>query len=406
MGASRHRLRKVLVIGEFALALALLTGAGLAIHSFWNLTRVDLGVNTENVQTFFLPVPDARPKDPAQITGYYRQMLASIQSVPGVISVCGIDRCAASRKRLWDAIYHRRPTGLRRSFTTAGRGFGMVDARLLQDLRHSGYARPILHRSGQRRIRCAWPWSMRSSSTKYFKGKDPLQQRINVEELIPGVTKLGPPIPWQIVGVFNNVRAGGFRRGLIQRSQIPFGQIPWPSATIGVRTAGDPGTMFRSIAAAVHAVDPQIALAEPRTLDQVKSLVLADDRFIMSLFAAFAGIALLLAAVGIYGVMAFTVAQREHELGLRMALGASRGRVVNLVLKEALMLALIGLGIGLIGAYFVGRAMQSMLFGVGKLDFGAIAAVALVLLGASLVASWLPARRAAAVEPMRALRTE
>jgi putative ABC transport system permease protein len=110
--------------------------------------------------------------------------------------------------------------------------------------------------------------------------------------------------------------------------------------------------------------------------------------------------------VGIYGVMAFTVAQREHELGLRMALGASRGRVVNLVLKEAFILAMIGLGIGLIGAYFVGRALQSMLFGVGSLDFGAIAAVALVLLGASLVASWLPARRAAAVEPMRALRTE
>ncbi len=134
--------------------------------------------------------------------------------------------------------------------------------------------------------------------------------------------------------------------------------------------------------------------------------MLADDRFIMSLFAAFACIALLLAAVGIYGVMAFTVAQREHEIGLRMALGASRGRVINLVLKEAFTLALIGLGIGLIGAYLVGRAMQSTLFGIGSLDFGAIASVALVLLGASLVASWLPARRAASVEPMQALRTE
>ena len=240
---------------------------------------------------------------------------------------------------------------------------------------------------------------------KFLKGKDPLQQRIYVEELIPGVTKLGPAVPWQVVGVYHNVRAGDFRQDNPE-IEIPFWQIPWPSAAIGVRTAGNPETMLRSIAAAVHAVDPQIALAEPHTLDEIKSLVLADDRFIMTLFAAFAGIALLLAAVGIYGVMAFTVAQREHELGLRMALGASRGRVVNLVLKEAFMLAMIGLGIGLIGAYFVGRALQSMLFGVGSLDFGAIAAVALVLLGASLVASWLPARRAAAVEPMRALRTE
>jgi ABC-type antimicrobial peptide transport system permease subunit len=164
--------------------------------------------------------------------------------------------------------------------------------------------------------------------------------------------------------------------------------------------------MTKAITAAVHAVDPQIALAEPRTLDEVKSLSLADDRFTMSLFVAFAVVALLLAAVGIYGVMAFTVAQREHELGLRMALGASRGDVVNLVLKEALLLAGLGLALGLIGAFFVGRAMKSTLYGVGSLDYSAIAAVALVLLGASLVASWLPARRAAAVEPMQALRTE
>ena len=177
------------------------------------------------------------------------------------------------------------------------------------------------------------------------------------------------------------------------------------SLLFGVKP-GDPDLLFRSIAAAVHSVDPQIALAQPRTLNQVKSLMLADDRFTMSLFAAFAGLALLLAAVGIYGVMAFTVAQREHELGLRMALGASRSRVINLVLKEALMLAMIGLGIGIVGAYFVGRAMQGMLYGVGRLDFGAVAAVALVLLFASLIASWLPARRAAGVEPMRALRTE
>jgi ABC-type antimicrobial peptide transport system permease subunit len=164
--------------------------------------------------------------------------------------------------------------------------------------------------------------------------------------------------------------------------------------------------MTRSIANAVHSVDSQIALAEPRTLDDIKSLMLADDRFTMSLFAAFAAVALLLASIGIYGVMAFTVAQREHELGLRMALGASRSKVVHLVLREAMLLAMAGLGIGLVASFFVGRTMQNMLYGVGKLDFGAIAAVAIVLLAASLLASWLPARRAASVEPMRALRTE
>ena len=403
-GAGRHRLRRVLVIGEFALALALLTGAGLAIHSFWNLINVDLGVNTTHVQTFFLPVPDSRPKDPAQITSYYRQMLASIKSVPGVLDVSahtgiplrgagfGIPFTIAGAEDIADP--SKRPNagfGMITAdyFKTYGiqitRGRGFTDQDTADTVKVAVVNEELVH--------------------KYFKDKDPLQQRINVEELIPGVTKLGPYQTWQIVGVYHNVRGGDFRDDYPE-IHIPFWQIPWPNAAIGVRTAGDPAAMMRSIAAAVHSVDPQIALAEPRTLEEIKRLNLGGDRFIMSLFFCFAAGALLLAAVGIYGVMAFTVAQREHELGLRMALGASRNNVVNLVLKEALALALVGLGIGLVGAYFVGRAMKSTLYGVGSLDFGAIAAVALVLLGASLLASWIPARRAAAVEPMRALRTE
>ncbi|HEY1987531.1 MAG TPA: ABC transporter permease [Terracidiphilus sp.] len=403
-GAGRQRLRKILVVGEFALALALLTGAGLAIHSFYNLTRVDLGVNTTHVQTFFLPVPESRPKDPAQIGAYYQQMMASIKAVPGVLNAAvsvglplegtnfGMPFTIAGQADFADP--SQRP----------GAGFDMVSP-------------DFFNTYGIRMVKGRAFTDQDNSSTlhvavineefarKYLQGKDPLQQRINVEELVPGVTKLGPYIGWQIVGVFHNVRAGGFRDNFPE-IVVPFAQSPWPGASIGVRTAVDPATMSKVIAAAVHAVDPQIALAEPRTLEEVKSLMLADDAFTMKLFAAFAIVALLLAAVGIYGVMAFTVAQREHELGLRMALGASRNNVVSLVLKEALVLALFGLGIGLVGAYFVGRGMKSLLFGVGSLDLGAIAAVAFVLLCASLLASWLPARRAAAVEPMRALRTE
>src|SRR5208283_1721411 len=133
---------------------------------------------------------------------------------------------------------------------------------------------------------------------------------------------------------------------------------------------------------------------------------LSGDKFTMILFGSFAVVALLLAGVGIYGVMAFTVAQREHEIGLRMALGASRNHVVNLVLKEALVLAGIGLAVGLVGAYFVGKALHSTLYGIGSMDFAATGAVAVVLVAASLVASWVPARRAASVQPMRALRSE
>jgi predicted permease len=403
-GAGRQRLRRLLVIGEFALALALLTGAGLAIHSFWNLTQVDLGVNTTNIQTFFLPVPDSRPKDPARINSYYQQMIASIKAVPGV------QDAAVSVGLPLDGTSFGMP------FTIAGQpefadpsqrpdsGFDMVTPDFFKT-----YSIPVLRgrafsdQDNAASIHVAMV--NKKFADKYFAGKDPLQQRINVEELIPGVTKLGPYITWQIVGVFNNVRAGGFRDDFPQIF-IPFAQIPWPSANIGVHTTGDPATMLHSIAAAVHSVDPQIALAETNTLEEIKSRNLGSDRFIMTLMGSFALIALLLAAVGIYGVMAFTVAQREHEIGLRMALGASRGNVVNLILREALILSAIGLGIGLIGAFFIGRALHSALYGVGSVDYGAIAGVSLVLLGASMFASWLPARRAASVEPMQALRTE
>jgi predicted permease len=403
-GAGRQHLRRLLVVGEFALALALLTGAGLAIHSFWNLTRVDLGVSTTNIQTFFLPVPDSRPKDPAMINAYYERMITNIKAVPGVLDAAvsvglpleganiGMPFTIAGQPDFSDP--SQRP----------GAAFDMITPDYFKT-----YSIPVLRgraftdRDNAASVHVAMV--NKKFADKFFAGKDPLRQRVNVEQLIPGVTKLGPYISWQIVGVFNNVRAGSFRNDFPE-IMIPFAQIPWPNASIGVHTTGDPAAVFRSIAAAVHSVDPQIALAEPHTLEEVKNRNLGGDRFVMTLMGSFALIALLLAAVGIYGVMAFTVAQREHEIGLRMALGASREKVVLLVLKEALILACIGLSIGLVGAFFIGRALHSALYGIGTVDYGAFAAVSFVLLTASIIASWLPARRAASVEPMRALRIE
>jgi ABC-type antimicrobial peptide transport system permease subunit len=164
--------------------------------------------------------------------------------------------------------------------------------------------------------------------------------------------------------------------------------------------------MTSSIAAAVHRVDPQIAVAVPRTMEQVRDMVLANDRFTAILFTGFAAVALLLCSLGVYGVMAFSVAQRSREIGLRMALGAGRNRIISLVLVEGMSLAGFGLAMGLIGAYFVGRAMRSMLFGLGAVDWSAFIAVTLVLLAAALPACYLPARRAASVELMEALRLE
>jgi ABC-type antimicrobial peptide transport system permease subunit len=153
-------------------------------------------------------------------------------------------------------------------------------------------------------------------------------------------------------------------------------------------------------------VDPQIALSDTKTMEEIRDEGLAGDRFSMLLFTAFAGVALLLAAVGIYGVMSFSVSQRAHEIALRMALGATRGRVVGLVIKEGVILASAGLALGLAGAYFVERAMQGTLFGIGKFDLSAFAAVGLILLTTALLACYLPAHRAASTEPMSVLRSE
>jgi putative ABC transport system permease protein len=240
---------------------------------------------------------------------------------------------------------------------------------------------------------------------KYLKGKDPLRQRVLVEELIPGVTKLGGYIPWQIIGTYHNVHTAD-QREENPEMLIPFYQIPWPQAGVAVRTSENPATMLTSVAAAVHQVDSSLALAEPRTLDQIVDESMANQQFTLILFTSFAAVALFLAGLGIYGVMSFSVAQRAHEIALRMALGATRNRVVGLIIRDGVLLATIGLGLGLIGAYFVGRAMQSILFGVQPLDLTAFLAVAAVLLAAAILACFLPARRAASVSPMRVLRTE
>ncbi|MBB5056640.1 putative ABC transport system permease protein [Granulicella aggregans] len=404
MGAGRHRLRQGLVIGEFALALTLLAGAGLAIHSFLNLLRVDLGLRTDHILTFFLPVPDSRPKEPEKIIAYYRQMLERINAVPGVTS-----STAMTGLPVYGA-------GFGMPFTIVGKpafndpsmrpntGFGMAtpaffDTFGIKIVKGRGFTEQDTASSVKVAV------VSEEFVKKYLSDTDPLQQRISVEQLIPGVTKLGPPQDWQIVGVYHNIRRGDLREDSPEM-RIPFWQTPWPGAGIAVRTANDPASMTKSIADAVHSVDPEIALAEPRSMEEVRDRLMSNDRFTLTLFVCFSVVALLLAGLGVYGVMSFSVAQRSHEIALRMALGADRTRVVGLIVREGLILAGIGLALGLIGAVFVGRSMQSTLYGVGKFDVSVFASVALVLVASALVACVIPAQRAASVQPMRALRAE
>ncbi len=400
----RNRLRQALVVGEFALALAVLAGAGLAMHSFWNLAHVDLGVQTDHVLTFDLPINKGADKTADQLMAYYRQVVEKIQSTAGVENAAAVvgmplegsgfgmpftlegDPPLTDPSKRHGAGFQMITPGYFKTF-----GIRLVRGRAFTDADNAGGVKVAMVNE--------------QFVKEYLKGKNPIGIHVNVEQLIPGVQQLGPYQSWEIVGVFHDVRGGSFQR---QRPEIDisFYQIPWVDAGIGVRTAADPEAMTKTIAAAVHSIDPSVALSHVRTLDQIRDEALSGNRFSLTLFAGFAGVALVLAAVGIYGVMAFAVGQREHEIGVRMALGASRGRVVRMVLREAIILECVGLVLGLVGAYFVGRLMQSTLYGVGAMDFSVFSAVGVLLVIAALLASYLPARRASRVEPVRALRAE
>jgi putative ABC transport system permease protein len=401
-GSGKRGVRRALVIAEFALALTTLAAGGLTLKSFWNLTRIDLGVKTDHVLTFELPVSRDRFNEFDKVGPYYRQLLDSIKSVPGV-----------------------KNAALTSGLPTRGSGFGMgfsivgappIDPSALPNagfqLVTSGYHDTLGIRIVKGRgfdesdkangVRVAM--INEKLAQTYFAGVDPIGQRVGVNEIIPP-GKLGPVVEWQIVGVFHTVRNDGLRNDYPE-IDVPFWQMPWPGVAAVVRTEGDPTAATKSIAAAVNSIDPDMPLAGVRTMDEILGEQFASDRFALALFGSFALAALALAAVGVYGVMAFGVAQRTQEFGIRMALGAQRARVLRLVLREASLLAVIGSFIGLLGAYAVGKLMQSTLYGVPAFDTFAFAAVVFVLLVAALFASLIPAWRASRVEPMRALRCE
>jgi putative ABC transport system permease protein len=401
-GASRHGLRRGLVIAEFALALTLLAGAGLLIHSFWKLTRVDLGFRQDHVLTFALPVSFDRFPRPEQVTAFYRPLLAKISALPGISSAT----ISNATPIQW--------TGWGMNFSIAGQpaadpsalpnaGFTLVSS---DYFRTFGIQIMTGRSFTERDDAGSLPVAMVNETfvKRYLSNMDPLKQRVVVRRL--GVSTMGPPVEWNIVGVYRDVHNRSVRRESSPEISAPFWQSPLPWVRVSVRTSGDPASMTQSIAAEVRSLDPDLAMDQVRTMDQVVDEALGGDRFVTLLFVGFAGVALVLAAIGIYGVMSFAVAQRTQEIGLRMAVGAGSRQVLLLVLKEGMLLALAGLLLGLGGTYFVGRAMRSVLYQVSAIDVASVGAVAVVLLMAAILACYLPARRATRIDPMAALRCE
>jgi putative ABC transport system permease protein len=368
VGAKRNA-RRALVIAEFALALTLLASGGLALKSFWNLTQIDLGIRTANVLTFRLPVPDQRLKEPDQMKSYYRQMLEKIEALPGVrqaavmTGVPGGGPGSNTRFSLVGQTFANpsdRPSS----------AFQMVTAKYVETL-------GIRVTKGRNIDESDTDTSMRVAMVnehfvnRFLPGVDPIGQRIVINEPRTGAPR-PDAVEYQIIGVFHNVRGAGIREDYPE-IDVPFWQNPRPRASIALRTDRNPKAVLRSVAAAVNSVDEDMPLGGAKTVDEIVNESLAIDRFSVVLFASFGALGLLLAAVGIYGVMSFGVAQRTQEFGVRMALGAQRSRIVGLVFREGTVLAIIGGLIGLVGAFLVRRAMQITLFGVPTVDVRASA---------------------------------
>jgi putative ABC transport system permease protein len=412
-GSGRRSLRHALVVVEFAMAVTLLAGAGLTILSFWNRTQVDLGVRTDNILTFGLPVNEVRLTSTTQIDGFYQRLLERFQEAPGVVHAsvsapalpligAGFTRQFSVVGQTDDAPSLRPRAGVHMVTPGYFETFGM---RLVR-------GRPLTADDGPNAQRVAVVDER--FVKRFLEGRDLLGEHVVMDQFVPGATRLGPggavpgaPVEWRIVGVLHDV-SNLDQLGDPGTPQIylPFAQSPWPQAMVAVRAATNPGALRPSLAAAVQIVAPDLPLMEVRTMDQIVAEQLAPDRLNVALYGGLAALALALAALGIYGVMAYTVTQRTPEIGLRMALGAQPAQVRFQIIREGLTLAAIGLTLGLAGAYALGRAMQSTLYGTGALSLPVLFAVGLVLLGAAIVACYAPARRASAVDPMIVLRQE
>jgi predicted permease len=401
-GAARLRFRQMLVVFQVSVAVMLVIGAGLLIKSFWLLERVDPGFKAERVLSADVILPGAKYKEPTDINNFYQQLLERISALPGVESAT-IAYDPPLRSNWIDAfeIEGRVASAENKSqnanFIPVGPDyFNTVGARIVRgrtftpqdDAEHPGAA--IVNEAFVRH---------------YFPNEEPLGRRL----------KPGPPgriwknqklTSFEIVGIARDVRFGGLAAASEPAYYLPASQAPLNDMTVLVRTTNDPKSIIAAVRQAVWSIDPNQPIANVNTLEQIVSDSIAQPRLNMVLMMLFGGLALLLSAVGIYGLLSYAVTQRTQELGIRMALGANMSDVLKLVLKQGMLLALIGEAIGLVAAFALTRLMRGLLFGVTPTDTSIFAGVVVVLTLTALLACWVPARRATKVDPLVALRYE
>ncbi len=406
------RLRALFVVAEFALALVLLVGAALIVQSFWRLQRVELGFDPQSVLTarLWLPqpnLPETGPyfTHPARVA-FYRRVIERIAALPGVTSVGGVANLplGGSRGRM--------------SFFIDGRSIETDDTQTAQaTLVTPGYFETLRIPLVAGRLFSEHdddhaPFAVVVSDSfarRFFPHEDAVGKRIAQGRRVQtgsGPAQAPSRVFLTIIGVVRDVKTDRLEldpEPIVYRSVLQLSNL---NLTLVVRASGDPAALTDAIRRDVHAVDPNEPVYGVRTLESVVAAALGERRFTMSLLVLFAATALVLSAIGIYGVMAYLVSQRTHEIGIRVALGAAPGDVLRLVLEQGVRLAACGVAAGLAGAFAVTRVIGTLLYGVSPRDPATFIALSAVLTTVALFACYVPARRATRVDPITALRYE
>ncbi len=387
--------RQAMLVAEIALTLVLLVGAALLLRSMAAVLRVEPGIRPQGVLTAQLQLPRSRYPEPPQIAAFYRELTASLASLPGVAAVGTTNFLPVTGRQYTLSVKfldHPVPAGDEASITyrvVGGDFFAAAGVPVKRGRVFTPEDRP------------GSPLVMLVNETlarRYFPGEDPIGREIVIGDRVKA--------PRRVVGIVGNVLEEGLADPPLAELYVPAEQVPWDEMAILVRTAGDPLRLAPAVRSRIRSLDPKLPVEEVQALSEVVARSLGQRRFTMLLLGTFAGLALLLAAIGIYGVVAFLAGQRVREVGIRIALGARRRDVLALFLGESARFAGAGLLAGLALAVAATRLLKTMLFGVAPTDPLSFAAVALVLTAVAMAASWIPARRAARIDPMAALRHE
>jgi putative ABC transport system permease protein len=399
-GGARGRLRGVLVVVEVALALALTAGAGLLLRTFANLRNVEPGFETQNLLSFQISPRGKNYDTVAKINDLYSRGLERFRGLPGVAAA------AVTNKLPLDAQFNF-------PYRLAGQSefTGAVQYRLITPdyFRVMKMALRQGRQFDQNDTTGAEPVVIVNEvfASRNFGGGEPLGQQLCI-----GCERFGDPAMRRVVGVVNDTKQRSLNEASPATVFIPMMQAPegtrgiLQQSSFVLRTTGDPLLLGAAIRSEVRPLDPALPVRNLRSMDELISRSIAPQRFNLSLLSLFSALGLLLAAVGIYGVMAYSVSQRTHEIGLRMALGAQARDVLKLVVRQGMALALVGVALGLIASFALTRLMRNLLFGVSATDPATLAGVALLLTGVALLACYIPARRATKVDPLVALRYE